>query len=89
MSPADYDPHCSAGLKLLSFNDKSTEVTHIPKYKEMDDVKRREETLRWLEHLVKDGKKDGNFVYKFLEPKYFFNAYNNILDFFVGLYSRG
>ena len=81
MSPADYDPHCSAGLKLLSFNDKNTEVTHIPKYKEMDDVKRREETLRWLEHLVKDGKKDGNFVYKFLEPKYFFNAYNNILDF--------
>ena len=41
LSPAEYDPNCSAGLKLLTFNDKTFDISHIPKYKEMPDVKRR------------------------------------------------
>ena len=80
-SPAENNAECSAGLRLLSFNDKSPDVSHIPNYADMTDVKRREETTRYLDHLVKEAEKEGkDFVYKFLEPKYFFNEYNNMID---------
>ena len=46
----------------------------------MTDVKRREETLRYLEHLVKDADKTKPYTYKFLEPKYFINEYNCFID---------
>ncbi len=78
-SPAAAHPDTAVGLKLLTFNDQKFDISHLPQYKEWPETKKCEETIRWLIHLVK-ADESGTYVYKFLEPKYVFNEYNNIID---------
>ncbi|GMH80843.1 hypothetical protein TL16_g08718 [Triparma laevis f. inornata] len=84
LSPSQNNPECEAGLKLLSFNGLSTEMAEIykerPSVKELPETKKCEETLEYLQHLIKKADKAKPYVYKFLEPKYFFNEYNNMID---------
>ena len=80
-SPARMNKECAEGLKLLSFNEKPYTVEHLPGFSTWPDVKKREETMRFFEHLIKDAKAKGEgFKYKFLEPKYIFSEYNNVID---------
>ena len=79
-SPASKHPDLAVGLKLLTFNGDKPTIDHLPKFKEWDAPKKNVETLRWLEHLVKVASKDTPYTYKFLEPKYIFNPFNNKID---------
>jgi len=79
-SPADYNPEVTEGLQLLKFGDDNLDISKLPKFDTWNDKKKCEETLRWLEHIIKDHDKDRPYKYTFLEPKYIFTEYNNILD---------
>ncbi|GMH80594.1 hypothetical protein TrST_g628 [Triparma strigata] len=84
MSPAQNNPECEVGLKLLSFNGQSTDISEVikkrPDVKDLPEGKKCEETLEYLTHLIKAADKTQPYVYKFLETKYYFNEYNNMID---------
>ena len=79
-SPADFNQEVTVGLRLLKFGDDELDISKLPNFELWNDTKKCEETLRWLEHIIKDHDTDRPYKYTFLEPKYIFNEYNNFLD---------
>jgi hypothetical protein len=90
LSPASRNLDLTAGLRLLSYNDLIPNLDR-PGYASWSEVKKREETLKWLALMI-DKTEDtfdpeqeegggGPYCYKFLEPKYVFTQYTNKFDF--------